>query len=109
MNWEWFWMQILYALPDALPWVLGGLAGLAMISFGPLGRALTQRLRRGEEEAERLEGVLQELTLLRGELGEVLERLDYAQRRPALHDASAARDAVPPPLDDSEQAATTPV
>jgi hypothetical protein len=108
MNWEWYWTQILYALPDALPWILGGLAGIAMVSFGPLGRALTHRLRRGAEEAERLEGVLEELTLLRGELGEVLERLDYAGR-PALRGGPLSGDPALPPSADSEEAVATPV
>jgi hypothetical protein len=108
MNWEWYWAQFLYALPATLPWILGGLAGVAMVSFGPVGRALTHRLRRGAEEAERLESVLEELTLLRGELGEVLERLDYATR-PALSDGLSAGDPALPRSTDSEKAASTPV
>ena len=108
MNWEWYWAQFLYALPATLPWILGGLGAVAMVSFGPVGRALTHRLRRGAEEADRLEGVLEELTLLRGELGEVLERLDYA-RRPALGDGLAAGNSALPPSADSEEAIETPV
>ena len=108
MSFEWYWAQFLFALPHALPWILGGLAGVAMVSFGPVGRALTHRLRRGAEEAERLESVLEELALLRGELGEALERLDYT-RGPALGNDLSAGHPPSPPSTNSEKGVTTPV
>lgn len=77
MTWSYIWTHFLLNLLPALPWIVGGVAGLSVISFGPLGRALAQRLRHGTEDQA---AILDEMAAVRGELGEVLERLDYTER-----------------------------
>jgi hypothetical protein len=106
MNWNWWLMQFLYALPDALPWIFGGLAGVGMVSFGPIGRAFVRRLKRGDVEAELLPAVLEELTLVRGELGEVLERLDYAERLVSRGHNAEVGPVLPVSLDVEERVQT---
>jgi hypothetical protein len=71
-----FWqLQFLARLIDAAPWLIGLFGGLALVNFGPLGRAIRARLLssdRSDSDA-RLEGIA-------ADLAQVLERLDYLER-----------------------------
>jgi len=69
------WQQFLFHLVDAAPWLIAILGGLAILNFGPLGRALRARLQ-GPNRAD-LEERLEEL---RSELASANERLDYLER-----------------------------
>ena len=106
MDWEWWLQKLLYALPNALPWIFGGLACVGVLSFGPIGRAFVRRLKRGDEEAERLNAVHEDLALLRNELGEVLERLDYAERLVSRGHNAGDQLARPASLDVEERVPT---
>jgi len=56
--------------------------GAIFISRSELGRALAQRIRGGtdRETQHQLEDLRQEVAVLRQELGETQERLDFAER-----------------------------
>lgn len=81
MNPDWYLAQVLASLLAALPWLLGALGSVALVSFSPLGRALLRHLRERGREAETSEALLQEIGDLRALLGETLERLDATERR----------------------------
>lgn len=81
MDWHWYLNQILFRLTEVAPWLLGGLVGLGVFSYSPLGREVLQRLRAQRREAEVNEATLQELAEIRHLLGEVAERLDSTERR----------------------------
>lgn len=100
MNPDWYLAQVLASLIAALPWLLGALGTVAVVSFSPLGRALLRHLRERQRDAELSDALLQEIGELRALLGETLERLDATERRlaqplPALPPAGSARVAPP--------------
>jgi hypothetical protein len=72
----------------AIIFLFGG-GSLVGISYSPVGKAVADRLRHGKSPlpaAEPDPAVYEELDHLRAELGEVQERLDFAERllaRPA--------------------------
>jgi hypothetical protein len=76
----WLLSKFVNDLVTALPWVLGGASLVAIVTFGPLGRALIRFLRSNRRETGLTEGLLAELASTRQLLGEVLERLDAAER-----------------------------
>jgi len=80
-DFQWYWQAFLYRIPEVLPWLLGGLAGLAAVSLSPLGRALIRHLRSRRAETDLLEDLVTHVGAMRQELGEALERLDAAERR----------------------------
>ena len=88
MNGPWFFGTILNRLVDVIPWLLGGIAGMALFTFSPLGRELVQRLRLRRHEVALSEAMLQELGEIRHLLGETVERLDATERKLAQLDAS---------------------
>lgn len=81
MDWHWHLTQFLAQLTMALPWLLGGLGGLAVFSFSPLGRGIVKHLRDRRQDATVNEQLLGELEELRRVLGEITERLDVTERR----------------------------
>jgi hypothetical protein len=81
MNWEWYLAQLVNRSIDVLPWLFGGLSGVAIVSFSPLGRALVRYLRARQDESAITEQMLGELEEVRKVLGEVSERLDFTERR----------------------------
>jgi hypothetical protein len=74
MEWEYFLQRLIVVLINSAPWLLGGLGGLSMISFGPIGRALGRRIRHGTEGVEQSAMILEELAVVRQQLEEVIER-----------------------------------
>ena len=75
MDWVEFLHQAVHHLLPAVPWLLGG-ACVAMVSLGPLGRALSHRLRDGNVSARRSAALMEEVMELRAEVGDVMVRLD---------------------------------
>jgi hypothetical protein len=71
MSLEWLIRPIIFA---SIPWIAAGFGAIAFVSFGPIGRAVTQRLRKGDEKTGATAAILEELNGIRGELEEVLER-----------------------------------
>jgi hypothetical protein len=69
-----------------VPFFIFGGGALVAISFSPIGRALARRL--GGDKGEHAESAAlaevdalrEELQALRGEVGEMQERLDFAER-----------------------------
>ncbi len=56
---------------------------MVLLSFSPLGRALAERIRHGRQPLpapEPDEALYEEVDRLRLELGEIHERLDFAER-----------------------------
>ena len=80
MNWHWYLNQVLFQTINVVPWLLGGLAGLGVFSFSPLGREVLHRLRSRRHDAALTEATLQELVEVRTLLVEVTERLDATER-----------------------------
>lgn len=69
-------MLLEIALPVA---VLAG--GLWVFAKTPFGKAILQRLRGGQHDGELLRELANEVDALRAEMGEVQERLDFAERQ----------------------------
>jgi hypothetical protein len=73
-------------LGELIPIVLFLVMGAVGVSFSPVGRAVARRL--GGDKGEQAEGAVlaevdalrEEMQQLRGELSEVHERLDFAER-----------------------------
>ncbi len=69
-----------------VPVVMFGGGALVGISFSPIGRAIARRLGGGKDEAAEgqalaeVDALREELQGLRGEVGELQERLDFAER-----------------------------
>ncbi len=68
-----------------VPVVLFGGGALVGISFSPIGRAIARRMGGKDEAAEgqalaEVDALREELQGLRGEVGELQERLDFAER-----------------------------
>lgn len=85
-----FWqLQFLAHMINAAPWLIGLFGGLALVNFGPLGRAIRARLLSSDrpDSDARLEGIATDLA-------QVLERLDYLERLAVQHPPSRP---LPPP------------
>ncbi len=65
---------------SVLPWVVGVGAGVAIVSWSPLGRSLVRHFQARRQDAAVNEQLLGELLSLREQLGEVVERLDATDR-----------------------------
>ncbi len=68
-----------------VPGVIFGGGALVGISFSPIGRAIARRIGGKEEAAEsavlaEVDALREELSGVKAELGEVQERLDFAER-----------------------------
>jgi hypothetical protein len=85
----WIWQQLIAHFVSAAPWLVGVFGGLALVNFGPLGRALRARLMgsRSADEDQRLDGIA-------SDVAQVLERLDYLERISVQGDR---RQPLPPP------------
>ncbi|MFC1639469.1 hypothetical protein ACFL3B_01745 [Gemmatimonadota bacterium] len=79
MDWVEFLHQAAHHVLPAVPWLVGG-ACVAMVSLGPVGRALSHRLREGNMSVRRSAALMDEVIELRAEVGDVIERLDEHQR-----------------------------
>jgi hypothetical protein len=79
MDWVEFLHQAVHHLLPAVPWLVGG-ACVAMVSLGPVGRALSHRLREGNVSMRRSAALLDEVMELRAEIGDVMDRLDEHER-----------------------------
>lgn len=73
--------------PEILvPFFIFGGGALVAISFSPIGKAFARRLGGGKDEAAEsaalaeVDALREELQALRGEVGDVQERLDFAER-----------------------------
>lgn len=80
MNWERYYIALMYNLASALPWILGGLGLLAATAWSPIGRALHRHLTARREEEALLEELLTQVSAMRAELAETTERLDGTDR-----------------------------
>lgn len=78
-HWHQFWTQFFFQLSSILPWFAAGAAAVIAVSLTPLGRALTRYLRDARSRNLPPEA-LQDLTALRSDVTEVLERLDFLER-----------------------------
>jgi flagellin-like hook-associated protein FlgL len=68
-----------------VPGILFGGGALVGISYSPIGRAIARRIGGKEEAAEgavlaEVDALREDLAAVRAELGEVQERLDFAER-----------------------------
>ena len=68
-----------------VPGVLFGGGALVGISYSPIGRAIARRIGGGKDEADlaalaEVDALRDEVGQVRGELAEVQERLDFAER-----------------------------
>jgi len=105
-------LQLLYSSTTVIPWLVGGVFGLAVLSFSPLGRGILRHLRESKRDAALSEQVLAELTALRAELGEVMERLDSTERLlstsllPGFRQDRPPRPATPNELQDPDRIRT---
>jgi outer membrane protein TolC len=72
-------MLIVTLIVKAIPWLLFG-TGLYLLYRSLLGRALAQRIRHGSVTTAEVASLAEELPQVRGELAEVHERLDFAER-----------------------------
>jgi len=97
---DWIHLRALFfeGLAQHLPWMLGVLVVVSVVTFGPLGRALLRYLREHTRDAALTESVLTELGNLRVALVAVIERLDATEHRLWL--------AGPRPLDASKAPTT---
>lgn len=79
MDWVEFLHQAAHHLLPAVPWLIGG-ACVAMVSLGPVGRALSHRMREGNTSVRRTAALMDEVIELRAEIGDVMVRLDEHER-----------------------------
>lgn len=86
-----------------VPWLLAGVVVAAVIGWSPLGRGLLHRSKKGELGDPSLRDLVDEVNAMRGELADVHERLDWAER--TITNADLQR-IDPPPV---TRRSTTPV
>jgi hypothetical protein len=69
-----------------VPFILFGFGALVGISYSPIGKAVARRLGGGKDEAAEgqalaeVDALREEMQALRGEVSELQERLDFAER-----------------------------
>lgn len=80
-----------------VPVLLVGTVGFVLFSRSTLGKSLIRRLQEGGADAETLAAMQDELQELRRELGEVHERLDFAERRLVQQNKPPSRSDNPSP------------
>ncbi len=88
----WIWQQLIAHFVSAAPWLVGLFGGLALVNFGPLGRALRVRLMgsKSAEDDQRLEGIATDVA-------QILERLDYLERIAVQDGRDGRHPPLPPP------------
>ena len=72
-------LMVITMILKAIPLLLFGV-GIYALYRSPLGRALAQRVRDGSVTTAEVAALAEELEQVRGELSEVHERLDFAER-----------------------------
>ncbi len=73
-------LMVITMILRTIPWLLLG-AGLYILLYrSPFGRALVQRVRDGSVTPAEVAALADELQQVRGELSDVHERLDFAER-----------------------------
>ena len=97
MPWEHFLERLIWVLINSSPWLVGGLGALSIVSFGPLGRAISRRLRHGLEDPKQSHAILEELTVVRRELEELIERQYATERLLAGHRGEQLTPTFPTP------------
>jgi hypothetical protein len=70
----WIWQQLIAHFVTAAPWLVGLFGGLALVNFGPIGKALRARLQGSHT------GDDPRLDTIAADVAQVLERLDYLER-----------------------------
>ena len=83
--------DLLARFVHALPWLLGGFGGLALLSCGPIGRALRRLARSRDEDTALLKGTAAAVAHMQRLLEEMAERQDYMERSLAQGDSSPSR------------------
>ena len=79
-------METMFDSPFVVPVVLFASIAAVMILRGPVGRALAERIaRRPGRDADAREPLLAEVEDLQRRVGEMEERLDFAERLLARH------------------------
>ena len=84
MDWVEFLHQAVHHVLPAVPWFVGG-ACVAMVSLGPVGRAVSHRMREGNLSVRRSAALMDEVIELRAEIGDMMERLDEHDRALSEH------------------------
>ena len=77
--------------------LLFGGGTIFLLAISPVGKAIAQRIRYGKAEqqiAESDPAIWEELDRIRGEMSELQERVDFAERLLAKGDAGAERGGV---------------
>ena len=90
MDWLRFLHEAYHHVLPVLPWLIGG-ATVAIVSTGPIGRAIARRLNDGNLTARRSAELMDEVVVLRADVADMMERLDDYER--ALCDVRASRQA----------------
>ncbi len=79
MNWQIFLHEAYHHFVIALPWLTGG-ACVAMISCGPIGRAIGRKLTQGSPNAHQTTALMNEVADLRADVIDLMDRLDEQHR-----------------------------
>lgn len=81
----------------AIIFIFGG-GTLVLLSFSPLGKALADRVRHGKQPRGPLidDALYDEVERLRGDMTEMQERLDFAERMIASQPPAVVRPGDPP-------------
>ena len=64
----------------ALPWILGGLGGIVLLSHGPIGKALRRLAQSRDEETALLAATAASIAEMRAVLEQMAERQDFMER-----------------------------
>ncbi len=83
--------DLLAKFVHALPWLLGGFGGLALLSWGPVGRSLRRLARSREKDTALLTSTAAAVSDLRRLLEELTERQDFMERSLVQREASPSR------------------
>lgn len=92
-------VMIIGGLLRAVPVLAVGAVGVFLFSRSTLGKALIHRLQEGDSAAAEIAALQTDLSAVRRELGEVHERLDFAERRLIQRPLPPSRSDMPSPPD----------
>ncbi len=99
---EVIWQTLLFRLAEHAQWIVPAVFATAVFGLGPIGRAFARRLSSGAAERE-------EITALREQLGELIERLDYTERLLSQTPCQPPPTSAPPVTRPTDERARTPV
>jgi hypothetical protein len=74
--WRQFYEQFVLGMSTILPWFAGGALAVVVVSLTPFGQALTRYLRDVRRVIDAPPELLDELTMLRRDVADILQRLD---------------------------------